>query len=82
MTDREPDDSIPLVDPELESQRKEAAKKAKEFELSHPPIDDLPPIDPLTGERVDLLPNRPRKSAYPGKNPPRPPGTKGAKIDD
>lgn len=82
MSDREPEDKIPMVDSELQKEREEEAREAREFKLNHPSIDELPSIDPIIGQRADLLSGRPEDSAYPGKNPPRPAPTKGAKIDD
>ena len=46
-----------------------------------PSIDALSPIAPLTGERADLLQGRPKNSAYPGQNPPKPMPMGGAKDD-
>lgn len=61
-------DKIHFVDPETARERE---KKERE-EQGRPSIDRLPPVDPLTGKRTEVLPPRPKGSSYPGTSHPRP----------
>lgn len=68
-------------------EEEKAAERAEEAAKSRPPTFGAPggppPVDPKTGEPVQLWPGRPEGSSMPGRNPPRPDvPTKGAKIDD
>lgn len=74
-------DRIPIVDPELEAQRRTRSEAKIREETNSPSIDVLPPVDPHTGGRTELLPGRPKASSYPGNNPPRPMPMGGAKDD-
>jgi hypothetical protein len=74
-------DKIATVDPELEAERRARREAEEQAQQNNPTIDELPPVDPLTGKRAELLPGRPKASSYPGKNPPRPMPMGGAKDD-
>ena len=64
-----------------------AKQKAEEAEKTRPPSFDTPgappPVDPETGQPVELLPGRHKGSMMPGTNPPRQHvPTKGALVED
>ena len=74
-------DRIPIVDPELEKERRARQEAERQSRLNNPTIDKLSPVDPLTGKPAEILPGRPKGSGYPGSSQPRPMPMGGAKDD-
>lgn len=60
----------------LMAEEERVRQERREAEKLRPPSFDTPgapaPVDPETGEPVELAPGRPKDSTMPGRNPPRP----------